>query len=96
MGADDVLLGVLSLLLGALTAWFGLRGKKAEVEASKEATLHADEVEFRKSLLARIEQLERHDQAKSARIRELEHENKNLRIKVATLEAKVMRYEDRT
>ncbi len=77
------------ILSAAVTAFAARR-------ASRESVLHASEVEFRKSLLGRIEQLESHDAAKterlaaqSRRIAELEHDKRNLEAKVAMLEARL-------
>ncbi len=84
------------LLSSVVTAWVSLKNQSAEIEARKDASLHLEEVEFRRSLLARIEQLEAHDEAKSdrlarqsVRIAELEHENRSLRMEVATLKQRL-------
>jgi hypothetical protein len=51
--------------------------------------LQMSEMEFRKALMARVQQLEAHDERKSIRIRELENENHSLREKVEHLERRL-------
>jgi hypothetical protein len=67
-----------ALLASIVTAWASLRGKQAD-------TLHLSEIEFRKALLLRIEQLEKMAREDSERIRELEAEVRVLRIENETL-----------
>lgn len=75
------LIETVGLVLGAggvssiLTAWITTRS--------------TSESKFRENLLSRLEQLERHDAAKSQRILDLERENRELRSKVADLESKL-------
>jgi hypothetical protein len=56
-----------------VTAWATLRGKQVD-------TLHLSEIEFRKALLLRIEQLEKLAREDGERIRELEDEVRTLRV----------------
>ena len=56
-----------------VTAWATLRGKEVD-------TLQLSEIEFRKALLQRIEQLEKLAREDNERIRELESEVRTLRI----------------
>jgi hypothetical protein len=60
-------------LASAVTAWAALRGKQVD-------TLHLSEIEFRKALLLRIEQLEKLAREDGERIRELEDEVRTLRF----------------
>ena len=62
-----------ALLASIVTAFATLRGKQVD-------TLHLGEIEFRKALLLRVEQLEKMTREDSARIRELEAEVRALRI----------------
>ena len=91
MGAIELAAALIGsgILSSAVTAWAARR-------TSLESNLHASEVEFRKSLLERIEQLESHDAAKterlaaqSLRIAELEADKRNLEAKLALLEARL-------
>ena len=60
-------------LASLVTAWATLRGKQVD-------TLHLSEIEFRKALLQRIEQLEKLAREDGERIRELEAEVRTLRL----------------
>ena len=62
-----------ALLASIVTAFATLRGKRADM-------LHLSEIEFRKALLLRIEQLEKMALEDGKRIRELEAEVRILRI----------------
>ncbi|HMJ92845.1 MAG TPA: hypothetical protein VK472_01965 [Allosphingosinicella sp.] len=62
-----------ALLASIVTAFATLRGKHVD-------TLHLSEIEFRKALLLRVEQLEKMAREDSKRIRELEAEVRMLRI----------------
>ena len=62
-----------ALLASIVTALATLRGKQVD-------TLHLSEIEFRKALLLRIEQLEKMAREDGERIRELEAEVRVLRI----------------
>lgn len=62
-----------------ITAWAMLRGKQVD-------TLHLSEVEFRKALLVRIEQLEKRAKEDGEEIEALKAENRTLRDKIAVLE----------
>jgi hypothetical protein len=74
MGASEALAAVGGGALASLvTAWATLRGKAVD-------TLHLSEIEFRKALLQRIEQLETLAREDGERIRELEQEVRTLRI----------------
>jgi hypothetical protein len=60
-------------LASLVTAWATLRGKQVD-------TLHLSEIEFRKALLQRIEQLEKLAREDGERIRELETEVRTLQL----------------
>lgn len=62
---------IAAVLASGLTAWATLRGKEVD-------TLHLSEIEFRKALLLRIEQLERCATEDTRRIAELEAEVRRL------------------
>lgn len=74
MGAAETVAAILgsSAVSSVVTAWAMLRGKQVD-------TLHLSEIEFRKALLLRIEQLERGATEDTRRIAELEAEVRNLR-----------------
>ena len=61
------------VMASLVTAWATLRGKEVD-------TLQLSEIEFRKALLQRIEQLEKLAREDNERIRELESEVRTLRI----------------
>lgn len=67
-----------AVLASIVTAWASLRGRQSD-------TLHLSEIEFRKALLQRIEQLEEMAREDSARIRELEAEVRVLRAENSSL-----------
>lgn len=74
MSAAEIFSAVGGAAMAALvTAWATLRGKQVD-------TLHLSEIEFRKALLQRIEQLEKLAREDGERIRELETEVRTLRL----------------
>lgn len=73
MGAEIIAAIGGGALASALTAWATLRGKQVDM-------LHLSEIEFRKALLQRIEQLEKLAREDGERIRELEEEVRTLRL----------------
>lgn len=74
MSAAEIFAAVGGGILASLvTAWATLRGKEVD-------TLQLSEIEFRKALLQRIEQLEKLAREDNERIRELESEVRTLRI----------------
>lgn len=103
-------LSLTDIIVPALSAAFGSLGtvaaqaidrrhrkndKKDELAVEDAKLLHQTEVEFRKALLLRIRDLERHDTEKSGliekqarQIADLTAENGRLKAKVAELEAR--------
>lgn len=86
---------IATLITQALDRHYRKKEKRDEREVEDAKLLHQSEVEFRKALLERIRQLERHDADKSQRIAsqaqriaELESENGRLRAKISELEAR--------
>jgi hypothetical protein len=74
MSAAEIFAAIGGGVLAALvTAWTTLRGKEVD-------TLQLGEIEFRKALLQRIEQLEKLAREDNERIRELEAEVRTLRL----------------
>ena len=61
------------VMASLVTAWASLRGKRADI-------FLLGEIEFRKALLQRIEQLEKIAREDNERIRELEAEVRTLRL----------------
>ena len=79
MSAAEIFSAIGGALLASLvTAWATLRGKQVD-------TLHLSEIEFRKALLQRVEQLEKLAREDGERIRELEAEVRTLRLENARL-----------
>ena len=73
MGAEIIAAVGGGALASLVTAWATLRGKQVD-------TLHLSEIEFRKALLQRIEQLEKLAREDGERIRELETEVRTLQL----------------
>ena len=83
MSAAETLSAIGGGVLAALiAAWAALRGKQSDL-------LHASEVEFRKALLERIEQLEQRTARDGQRIRELEAMAREDGARIQELESEV-------